>query len=157
MKAIPDIAISIRQPWTWAVIHAAKDIENRGWRRPNPGLNFRGEVAIHAAQGMTQAEFVAAAAFVQAIGVSCPPAAELLRGGIIGVATVTDVVSSHPSPWWMGPRGLVLADARPVEFIPCRGALGFFKWQRDDEAIAPKPARWMMPKPVAPVLQEAFL
>ena len=25
-------ALSIRQPWAWAILHAGKDIENRDWR-----------------------------------------------------------------------------------------------------------------------------
>ena len=36
-------ALSIRQPWAWAILHAGKDIENRSWRTA-----FRGEVLIHA-------------------------------------------------------------------------------------------------------------
>lgn len=25
------VALSIRQPWAWAILHAGKDIENRDW------------------------------------------------------------------------------------------------------------------------------
>ena len=38
MEGLPDIALSVRQPWTWGIIHAGKPVENRDWRRPNPGL-----------------------------------------------------------------------------------------------------------------------
>ena len=52
MTDLPDIALSIRQPWAWAILHAGKDIENRSW-----STSFRGPVCIHAAKGMTAAEF----------------------------------------------------------------------------------------------------
>jgi hypothetical protein len=41
-------AITVRQPWAWAIINAGKDIENRTWN-----TNFRGRVAIRAGMGMT--------------------------------------------------------------------------------------------------------
>jgi hypothetical protein len=37
-------ALSLRQPWAWAVVHGGKDIENRVW-----STKFRGEFLIHAA------------------------------------------------------------------------------------------------------------
>ena len=48
MIDIPRLAISVRQPWAWAIVHGGKDIENRDWKASNPGLRFRGAVAIHA-------------------------------------------------------------------------------------------------------------
>lgn len=48
-------------------------------------------------------------------------------GGIVGVADIVDCVEAHPSPWFFGPYGFVLANARPLPFTPCKGALGFFK------------------------------
>lgn len=38
-------ALSIRQPWAWAILHAGKRIENREWRG---GCSYRGPVLIHA-------------------------------------------------------------------------------------------------------------
>ena len=32
-------ALSIRQPWSWLILHGGKDIENRSWR-----TNVRGPV-----------------------------------------------------------------------------------------------------------------
>lgn len=54
---LPRLALSVRQPWAWALIHAGKNIENRIWRRPNPAMTQRGVVAIHASSGMTRAEY----------------------------------------------------------------------------------------------------
>ena len=144
---LPPLALSVRQPWAWAIMHG-KDIENRSWRKPNPGLNFRGPVCIHAASGMTRDEYGDSidwiAERVQKLH-ELPAARKLVRGAIIGVVDVVDVVRKSSSPWWMGPVGLVLANPRPIEPIPCKGALGFFRWQRGGE-IAP-PAKWMLPRP----------
>jgi hypothetical protein len=45
-------ALSIRQPWAWLIVNGYKDIENRSW-----ATKFRGPVLIHAAKGMTGAEY----------------------------------------------------------------------------------------------------
>lgn len=142
---LPRLALSVRQPWAWAIVFRGKDIENRSWRHPNPGLTFRGEFAVHAAKGMTRDEYDDAAEFMARIGVVCPPAGDLLRAGIIGTAVVRDIVRESTSQWFMGPRGLVLAEARSVELIPSVGQLGFFEWSQADASILPTPARWMLP------------
>jgi hypothetical protein len=36
-------ALTIRQPWAWAIIYAGKNIENRSWN-----TKLRGTIAIHA-------------------------------------------------------------------------------------------------------------
>ena len=149
MTDLPDIALSVRQPWAWGIIYAGKPVENRDWRGPNPGLKFRGRVAIHASKGMTRDEYLQAASFMVTLGVVCPPARDLLRGGIIGSVEVVDVVSSYDSPWFFGPRALVLRDPQPCDFIPCAGALGFFKWRALEGGQPEAPARWMLPKPAA--------
>lgn len=117
-------AISIRQPWAWAIVHAGKRIENRSWR-----CDYRGPIAIHAAKGMTLDEYEDACDFMRDIGVACVPRDKLQRGGIIGVATVISCVRKSSDPWFMGPWGIYLADVRPVEFFPCRGQLGIFDIQ----------------------------
>lgn len=30
-------ALSVRQPWAWAIVHAGKDVENRNWPTPHRG------------------------------------------------------------------------------------------------------------------------
>lgn len=142
---LPRLALSIRQPWAWAIIFAGKDIENRSWCHPNPALNFRGEFAVHAAKGMTRDEYEDARDFMERFGVFVPAPHELKRGGIIGVASVTDIVSQSASNWFMGPRGLQLADAQYLPFVPAVGQLGFFEWKQADPSIMPAPAKWMLP------------
>lgn len=144
---LPRLALSVRQPWAWAIIYGGKDIENRSWQAVNHGLRQRGRIAIHAAKGMTRYEYGDARDFMAHIGVVCPPPIELMRGGIIGAVDVVDVVSDSNSPWFFGPRGLVLRDPVACDFIPSAGALGYFAWERGSLEAAAVPAKWMLPQP----------
>lgn len=140
MDKLPQLAISIRQPWAWAIVHAGKDIENRDW-----ATSRRGPICIHAAKGMTKGEYADANRFIQrAVGVVDQAwldrwlgvtAAEFLldRGGIIGTAEIAGCVSASESPWFMGQYGFVLRNVKPVEFIPVKGSLGFFDWRKNLE------------------------
>ena len=127
---IPSIALSVRQPWSWAIIHAGKDIENRTWgtSRTGPISPLPRRIAIHAAKRMTRNDYYDAIEFMEGSGIGYPWSHELCRGGIIGSVEIVDIVTASDSPWFEGPFGLVLRDPQPCEFIPARGALGFFKW-----------------------------
>ena len=119
-------ALSIRQPWAWAILHAGKDIENRSWK-----TRFRGEFYIHASKGMTRHEYESFKTQYYAIKPMClhepvPQLHDLDRGGIVGIATLIDCVEASDRPWFFGKYGWVLENVRPVPFIPCKGALGFF-------------------------------
>lgn len=142
--SFPDRALSVRQPWAWAIIHAGKDIENRSWQAVNHGLAVRGRVAIHASATLGKAEYHNAADFMGGLGIACPPPAELDRGGIIGSVEVVDVVRESDSPWFFGPRGLVLASPEPCGFIPVKGCLGYFAWLDRLTDHTPDPAPWML-------------
>lgn len=119
----PPLAISIRQPWAWLILHASKDIENRRWR-----TQFRGRVLIHAAKGMTEAEYDDAWLFLTKIQqrIVLPHYLDFQHGGIIGSVEIVGCRTSHPSPWFCGPYGFVLANPEPLPFRPCRGSLHFF-------------------------------
>lgn len=134
---LPRLALSIRQPWAWAIINEGKNIENRDWP-----TRFRGPVCIHAAKGMTNLEWDDAMDWIdRAFPVplasqmgrrrSASGSVDAKRGGIIGVAEIVDCVSSSASPWFFGRYGFVLANVEPVEFFPVKGALGFFDWRRN--------------------------
>jgi hypothetical protein len=131
LDALPDVALSVRQPWAWAIIHAGKDVENRGWRTGSASgwLRRRGRVAIHASKGMTRREYIDAYCMMANTGVACPREIDLPRGGIIGSVEIVDVVRESASPWFYGPVGLVLRAPQPCEFTSARGALGFFLWR----------------------------
>lgn len=119
-------AISIRQPWVWAILFAGKRIENRprAWR-------YRGPILLHASAGMTKAEYKAFADFYEyEINEGDPPPRpafdDLQRGGIVGRATVVDCITASKDPWFFGPFGLVLDKVEPLPFVPFKGALGLF-------------------------------
>lgn len=150
MTVLPEFALSVRQPWAWAIIHARKDIENRSWSARiaalRTALAFRGPVCIHASKGMTRDEYEGALDVFHDCGlINWPKPHELLRGGIIGTVEIVDVVRKSDSPWFSGSVGLVLANPKPVAFIPSTGALGYFKWQPNPEGAPDAPARWMLP------------
>lgn len=136
-------ALSIRQPWIWAILNAGKRIENRDWS----GCAVRGPLLLHASKGTgTLGDFdddvetlcsqvhrsrVAAEVAEKTkargrIGEIWRPRPDLIRGGIVGVCNLVDAVHSSPDPWFFGPLGLVLADVRALPFTPFSGDLGFF-------------------------------
>lgn len=123
----PLLALSVRQPWAHAIVHLGKDLENRSARYGHRGLTL-----IHASAGMTPEEYGKAREFMQARGLisdgGLPYRQVMERGGIIGAVEIIDAVDQHPSPWWMGPRALVLKGARPIPFIPCKGTVTPMFW-----------------------------
>lgn len=132
---LPRQAISIRQPWAWLIVNGWKNIENRNWR-----TSYRGPVLIHAAKGMTQDEYNACRLFMRGFcdperDVKLPHPVELERGGIVGVATILDCVEDHESEWFCGEWGFVMADARPLPFLPFKGALSFFRCDYPQELL----------------------
>lgn len=117
------LALSIRQPWAWLILHGGKDIENRDWP-----TKFRGRVLVHASKGMTRDEFDSAAIFAFGrIGTAKLPTMDMFqRGGIVGSVEIVDCVHRSDSHWFVGRYGFVLRDPRPLPFVPYRGQLGFF-------------------------------
>ena len=122
-------AISIRQPWAWAIMNVGKDIENRKWF-----TSHRGPILIHASKGCTQAEFKHFFFWWRdefphdpLANIKLPPQLDdLPRGGIVGIADLVDCVSESSSPWFFGKFGFVLDKVEPVDFYPCQGQLGIF-------------------------------
>ncbi|SFP92745.1 hypothetical protein SAMN03159489_02205 [Pseudomonas sp. NFPP07] len=87
---------------------------------------------MHAAKGMTVREWVAAIDFCIAQGIhdtpfDMPAFEELQRGGIIGSVELVDSVDTSGSPWYMGQKGFLLRDPKPLPFTPLKGRLGFFE------------------------------
>ncbi|MGF6793083.1 ASCH domain-containing protein [Paraburkholderia sp. 35.1] len=140
-------ALSIRQPWAWLIVRPdltglaraaaraadiLKDIENRSWP-----TKVRGRVLIHASKGMTRAEYEAAQDPLWPVGgptIELPSFEHLQRGGIIGVATIDACIqpANRSSLWHFGGSyEFHLVDARPLPFVECKGALGFFDVPHD--------------------------
>ena len=98
-------AISIRQPWAWAILNAGKRIENRSrvdGRMPAM-CSHRGPLLIHVSKSLTLVEYGSAGLFMagrdiatfqgsQTKGPSVPEPGALPRGGIVGACNVVDAV-----------------------------------------------------------------
>ncbi|MFY0638689.1 ASCH domain-containing protein [Maricaulis maris] len=109
-------ALSIKQPWAWAILHAGKDIENRSW-----STSHRGLIAVHAG---LEIDKVALHAFREA-GYPIPD--ELPTGCFLGTVRIVDVVGQSASEWFQGPLGFVLRDPVPFDKpIAGRGRLSLF-------------------------------
>lgn len=141
MTDIPEMALSIMNPWAWLIVNGHKDIENRDWQPHNHGLKFRGPVAIHAGRNFDRDAFGDVRngrhPVTGASGCDWGPDdtyvqmfAGKLNGGILGVAEIVDVVTRSESEWFVGKYGFVIRNAEPVDFIPVKGALGFFNWRK---------------------------
>lgn len=130
-------ALTVRQPWAWAIVHGGKDIENRV-QALGP---YRGPVAIHAGAGFSdeggQSPLV--------LGHEGYADAALPKSAVIGVVDLVDVhhaddvvgiLTCRCSPWAMaGHHHMVLANPRPLSTpIPAKGRLGL--WRPGDELTA---------------------
>ncbi|GIK47971.1 MAG: hypothetical protein BroJett013_06680 [Alphaproteobacteria bacterium] len=140
--SLPTLALSVRQPWAWAIIHAGKNFENRLKRAITLGGMKKGRICIHASKGMTRDEYESARVTINRIaerepligpnaGKTCPLPPMLVRGAIIGTVDVVAIVNEAVSPWFVGPWALVLEDPEPCDPIPVAGELGYFDWQKN--------------------------
>jgi hypothetical protein len=147
-------ALTVQQPWAWAIVHGGKLIENRTqlW-------GYRGPLAIHAGarisdRGMADQRVGHALRDHGHItdpgmpaGMTAMLGAPIHMSAIIGVV---DLVDAHPDaaccrPWgesaYAEPDGftrrdvvhLVLENARAVDPIPCTGRLGLWTVPADIE------------------------
>jgi ASCH domain. len=117
--------LSIRQPFAWLVVNGIKDIENRSRR-----THYRGPILIHASTNKSALNADNMELCQARSGLRLPEEYDV--GGVIGVVEIVDCVRRHSSPWKHGPSwGWVLANARPLKFRECKGAVGFFypKWK----------------------------
>lgn len=134
-------ALSLRQPWAWAVLNLGKHVENRRW-----STVFRGDFLIHASKGMTKAEYYDCLEFCREVAGAhvisvFPPLGALERGGIVGAASLVRVIEPCTGRCWESGKdcgtehgwhmpdqyGFVLERVRSSpRFVACKGELGFF-------------------------------
>lgn len=120
-------ALTVKQPWAWAIAHGGKNIENRMWR-----TGYRGPLAIHA--GLTDDEEAIDFRIAKAWAAQQnrqPAQQTLIRGAIIATASLKDCHLERDGccqPWGEpGAFHFVLADIQPlVTPVPCRGALNLW-------------------------------
>ena len=145
-QAMPDVVIepegpavaamkclSIRQPYAdWIVhpewfLHAElqpKAIENRTWK-----VAHRGRLAIHAG-GTFEEDAIAYWLAKEPLlaGVIPLDAESYTLGAIVGVADLVDIVQQSDNPWYVpSQHGWVLAHARAIEPVTCKGRQGLFE------------------------------
>lgn len=121
-------AITIRHPWAHLVAASIKRVENRSWPTAH-----RGPLAIHAAKLADRLD-AGTLAELELRGIAIPPADTLAYGAIIGIVNVVDCVAFEDlppaladDPFASGPFCWILADARILTPIPCRGQLGLWE------------------------------
>lgn len=120
----PSRALSIRQPWAWAILYGGKRVENRTWYTP-----YRGRIFIHAGLTVDRDAFEGLEDAILAVPTPRPPA---ICGALVGMATIVDCVEAHLVPpdlrdWVTGPWCLILEDVVSLETPrPLRGSLGLF-------------------------------
>ena len=122
-------ALSIHQPWAWAILQAGKTVENRTW-----STKYRGPILVHASKSRVSFDREKTLDWKALYGVDLPPWEELVTGAVVGVVDVVDCVSPTSSrairlnPWTEGPVCWVLANPRPLpQPVPFRGAQLLFE------------------------------
>ena len=121
-------ALTIHQPWAWAIAEGIKQVENRVWSTP-----YRGELAIHAGKKWDEA----GREFLEGLGHTVPD--DLPRSAIVAVVDLVDVLpyESHlfgpdllADPMATGPQCWLLENVRRLDQpIPCSGKQGI--WESD--------------------------
>jgi hypothetical protein len=120
----PRLALSVRQPWAWAILYAGKRIENRTWQ-----TTYRGQLFIHAG---LRVDYAAVDDLSEVITNIPAPRPVAYCGALIATAMLVDCVPIDDVPvdqrtWAGGPWCFILDDVRPLaRAIPQRGALGLF-------------------------------
>ncbi len=116
-------ALSIKQPWAWLIVSGHKDIENRDTLK-----NFRGTFLIHTGKSFDKDwwHWSNSKAKDKLIEAPMTVKEKMNYGGIIGYAEIYDCVTKSDSPWFVGKNGLMLRNAKPLPFTPCKGKLSFF-------------------------------
>jgi hypothetical protein len=118
-------ALSIRQPWAWAIAAGHKRVENRTWP-----TSFRGPIAIHAPARILHDQFDRCEALA---GRHVPD--YLATSAVVAVATLVNVVRMSDDPWFTGPWGWVLRDVTPIPPVECIGRQGLFNLPPDVEVV----------------------
>jgi hypothetical protein len=126
---LPDEALSIMQPWAWLIVNGYKDIENRTWYP-----NFKGRFLVHTGKTVDVAAYIDLMQNPKWRKI-IPKLGDLDKGGIVGEANLVTHVERSASPWFIGPKGFVLKDAKPLPFKAVPGARGFFSVSEQFEAM----------------------
>lgn len=116
------LALTIKQPWLYAILNCGKDIENRNWKPSNQLLGQ--QIVLHSSK-----------MFDEKFHKNCEKNKDVcICGAILGVATIKEVVQESKSKWFTGKYGLVLVNVMALkEPIYCKGKLGFWQVEKEIE------------------------
>ena len=127
-------ALSIKQPWAWAICNLPrefrKDIENRTWN-----TRYRGEFLVHASKGVDDVGYDRMRWYLHELGYTgeIPTKKEFIYGAIVGKTELVDVTQKARSRWFEGQFGFVLKNTVTLETpIPYKGQLNFFNIDESD-------------------------
>ena len=123
-------ALTLWQPWAWAVASGIKRVENRKWEPHAKMLGQR--IAIHASMKWDKTSDAMLRRLLHAEEPAAPTRAECLHGVILGTAVIDCVVTKsddaeriagpHQKRWFFGPYGWILRDIQMLVVpIACRG------------------------------------
>ena len=132
-------ALSIRQPWAYAILFAGKRVENRSW-----ATRYRGRILIHASATRGDAQWWASA--LPAIAAAAPtpslvPKWEMPMGALVAWAYLVECRRDWTPPGqerWCEPAAWhwLLEDVRIfAEPVPYKGARGLFEVAETKELL----------------------
>lgn len=141
MIEVPHRALSVIQPWTWAIAEGFKPLENRDW--PPPAGATDHVIALHASKGYDNEALLSFAevggdverAWLAIDHTSVEQPSTLARGAFVGTVKVRGFVNrsgamSLPRStfvWFCGEYGWLLENPVPLlKAVPAKGKLGLW-------------------------------
>lgn len=147
--------ITLWRPWSDAIVHGPKRVENRPWSPPDAMVGQ--VIAIHAGKRYSTASWKFPGGYVPPVEADSPM-------GIVGVARIIgwlrrdaregveerdrfhvmfapdergdEVARVHLDPWWLGPVGWLLDDVQALsEPVAHPGALGLWRVPPEKEKL----------------------
>lgn len=139
-------ALSINQPWAWAIVNNWKGVENRDW-----DTRYRGEFLIHAGKKFDDDGYEFIKRMLPDFVIPTKGEFKEMMGGIVGKATLINTVhikdehllTEKDKPWFFGKYGFILDNTEPCDLKPCKGALGFFDPDYNSRYAEPKQKKKM--------------
>lgn len=122
-------ALTVRNPWAWAIAYAGKTVENRSW-----ATKYRGRLYIHAGAARPTLEMLHdCEARVESIGGMFKPA-KMPYGALVATAELVNCQrNGEPLNPWAEPDCYhwILRDIRVLRRpIPCKGALQLWNYDK---------------------------
>lgn len=125
--------LSIQQPWSWAIIHGGKNIENRTWR-----TKYRGPIFIHTSKKIDLQGYYKLQDNMKSYGLTSLPSLDELKtvcGGLYGMVELVSCRRSISGNIWGDINSIKWVLKNPIElnFVSCPGKLGLFMTNLDND------------------------